>query len=358
MERFPWEPLFPFRHTYRHSHGTRPVLHCSSVSSALPSSKSSVSASAEAKRAVVELVNNVAEVIRGKDEVIRLCITALLARGHLLIEDIPGVGKTTLARALAASVGGTFKRIQFTSDLLPSDIVGVSMFKADKQDFEFRPGPIFANIILADEINRTTPRTQSALLEAMSEGQVSVDDVTHDLNDPFLVVATQNPAEHFGTYPLPESQMDRFLLRIRIGYPSAEQEKNILRERGAVDPIAQLRAVIDHDTLRALQDAVEQVQISEPLLDYAMQIIEHTRKSSRLEVGVSTRGAIAWYRAAQARAMVDGRDFCIPDDFKSLAVPALAHRVVLNSAHDSLSSSREEAESAIADIISRVAIPT
>lgn len=299
-----------------------------------------------------------AKVIRGKEEAISLCLTALLARGHLLIEDIPGVGKTTLARALAASVGGTFRRIQFTSDLLPSDIVGVSMFKADQQDFEFRPGPIFANVILADEINRTTPRTQSALLEAMSEGQVSVDDVTHDLADPFLVIATQNPAEHFGTYPLPESQMDRFLLRIRIGYPSAEQERKIMRERGASDPIAEIEPVIAHSTLRELQDAVERVKISDALLDYAMQIIEHSRKSARLEVGVSTRGAIAWYRAAQARAMVDGRDFCIPDDFKSLAIAALAHRVVLNSSHDSLSSSREEAESAISDIVSRVAIPT
>lgn len=327
------------------------------MSSAVPVSKDSDSGRA-AKQALQELANNVAKVIRGKDEVIRLCLTALLARGHLLIEDIPGVGKTTLARALAASVGGSFKRIQFTSDLLPSDIVGVSMYKSEQQNFEFRPGPIFANVILADEINRTTPRTQSALLEAMSEGQVSVDDVTHDLADPFLVIATQNPAEHFGTYPLPESQMDRFLLRIRIGYPSAEQERKIMRERGASDPIAELRPVIEHSTLRQLQDAVEEVAISDSLLDYAMKIIEQSRQSSRLEVGVSTRGAIAWYRAAQARAMVDGRDFCVPDDFKSLAIPALAHRVVLNSAHDSLASSREEAESAVADIVSRVAIPT
>jgi MoxR-like ATPase len=315
-------------------------------------------ATAEAREALEQLAANVALVIRGKDETIKLCITALLARGHLLIEDIPGVGKTTLARALAASVGGSFRRIQFTSDLLPSDIVGVSMFKANKQEFEFRPGPIFSNIVLADEINRTTPRTQSALLEAMSEGKVSVDDVTHELPDPFLVVATQNPAEHFGTYPLPESQMDRFLLRIRIGYPTAEQERLILRERGATDPVARLEAVIDHDTLSVLQDAVESVTISDALLDYAMSFVEQTRKSPRLEVGVSTRGAIAWYRAAQARAMVDGRDFCVPDDFKGLAVPALAHRVVLNSAHDSLAASREEAEAAIAEIAARIPIPT
>jgi MoxR-like ATPase len=242
--------------------------------------------------------------------------------------------------------------------MLPSDILGVSVFKSDKQDFEFRPGPIFANFVLADEINRTTPRTQSALLEAMSEGQVSVDDVTHDLADPFLVIATQNPAEHFGTYPLPESQMDRFLMRIRLGYPDPAQERAILRERGASDPIATLSPVIEHGTLAALQDAVEQVSITDALLDYALAIIERTRNSPRLEVGVSTRGAIAWYRAAQARALVDGRDFCIPDDFKSLAVPALAHRVVLSSAHDSLSSSREEAEQAITEITHRVQVPS
>lgn len=321
----------------------------SSVASALPS---------ESHTALRDLEQSMASVIRGKEEAIRLCITALLARGHLLIEDIPGVGKTTLARALAASVGGTFRRVQFTSDLLPSDIVGVSMYKSDKQDFEFRPGPIFSNIVLADEINRTTPRTQSALLEAMSESQVSVDDVTHELANPFLVIATQNPAEHFGTYPLPESQMDRFLLRIRLGYPSAEQERAILRERGASDPIEKLEAVLDHSTLADLQDSVEQVSISDSLLDYAMAVIEATRNSSRLEVGVSTRGAIAWYRAAQARALVEGRDFCIPDDFKGLAIPALAHRVVLNSAHDSLTSSREEAEHAIAEITTRIPVPT
>lgn len=326
------------------------------MSSAAPAPKNT--ANAEAHEALDRLAANVAKVIRGKDQAIKLCITSLLARGHLLIEDIPGVGKTTLARCLAASVGGSFRRIQFTSDLLPSDIVGVSMFKAKMQDFEFRAGPIFSNIVLADEINRTTPRTQSALLEAMSEGKVSVDDVTHDLPSPFMVIATQNPAEHFGTYPLPESQMDRFLLRIRIGYPDPEQERAIMRERGASDPVANLESVITHEMLAGLQDAVETVTISDSLLDYAMKFVEETRTSPRLEVGVSTRGGIAWYRAAQARAMVDGRDFCVPDDFKELAVPALAHRVVLNSAHDSLAASREEAEAAISDIASRIPIPT
>lgn len=304
------------------------------------------------------LEQSIAKVIVGKEQEIRLCLVALLARGHLLIEDIPGVGKTTLARSIAATVGGSFKRVQFTSDLLPSDILGVSMFKADKQDFEFRPGPIFSNIILADEINRTAPRTQSALLEAMSEGSVSVDDCTHKLPSPFLVIATQNPAEHFGTYPLPESQMDRFLLRIRLGYPGGEQERQILRARSAVDPVAAIEPAIGHEELLAIQDQVETVSISDALLDYAMDIVESTRNSSRLEVGVSTRGAIAWYRAAQASALMDGRNFCIPDDFKNLAVPALAHRVVLNSAHDSLSSSREEAEKCLLEIVSRVSVPT
>jgi len=338
------------------------VLHSGAVSSPAVASSESTTATTTRTTPLTEqlrtLEQNIAKVIVGKEEAIRLCLVALLARGHLLIEDIPGVGKTTLARSIAASVGGSFRRVQFTSDLLPSDILGVSMFKADKQDFEFRPGPIFSNIILADEINRTAPRTQSALLEAMSEGSVSVDDCTHELPTPFLVIATQNPAEHFGTYPLPESQMDRFLLRIRLGYPDGEQERNILRSRRAADPVAALEPVLSHEELQSIQDKVETVTIGDSLLDYAMDIIEGTRSSTRLEVGVSTRGAIAWYRAAQAGALLDGRNFCVPDDFKELAVPVLAHRVVLNSAHDSLSSSREEAEGCIEEIISRVTVPT
>ncbi len=314
-------------------------------------------ASQKAASSLREVEANIGRVIRGKSDAIRMCLTALLARGHLLIEDIPGVGKTTLARALAASLGGIFRRIQFTSDLLPSDILGVSVYKSDRQDFEFRSGPIFANVVLADEINRTTPRTQSALLEAMSEGHVSVDDVTHQLPDPFLVIATQNPAEHFGTYPLPESQMDRFLLRIRIGYPGREHERQVLRERRAADPVVDLEQVIDHASLRVLQDAVEEVRIDDQLLDYAMSVIEETRTAPALAVGVSTRGALAWYRAAQAFAVADGRDYCVPDDLKQLAAPALAHRVVLAAAHESLGRAREEAERAIGDIVSRVPVP-
>ncbi len=301
---------------------------------------------------------NVATVIRDKTEPIRYAITALLARGHLLIEDIPGVGKTTLARALAISLGGSFRRIQFTSDLLPSDIVGVSVYNADRQEFEFRRGPIFANVVLADEINRTTPRTQSALLEAMSDGQVSIDNTTHRLDQPFLVMATQNPVEHFGTYPLPESQMDRFLLRIQLGYPGREVERQLLRDRGGSDPVDAIEAVVDPAAISALQDAVDEVRVSDELIDYAMNIVAATRATPTLAVGVSTRGALAWYRAAQAHALVEGRDYCIPDDFKRLALPALAHRVMLTSAHESLGRAREEAERALGEILHRIPVPT
>src|SRR5262245_10732329 len=311
----------------------------------------------EALGALRAVENAIGGVIRGKPDAIRLALTCLLARGHLLIEDIPGVGKTSLARALAAAVGGSFRRIQFTSDLLPSDIVGVSIFRADQHIFELRRGPIFANVVLADEINRTTPRTQSALLEAMSEGQVSIDDQSHPLEPPFLVIATQNPTEHFGTYPLPESQMDRFLLRIRIGYPGRREESQILRERGAADPIAAIEPVIDHRTLLGLQDSVEAVAVSDALVDYAMNVVEETRRAPALAVGVPTRGALAWYRAAQAHALASGRQFCVPDDFKGLAPPALAHRVVLGAPTDSLARARDEAERIIADLLARVPVP-
>ena len=314
--------------------------------------------SGEALAALREVEANVSKVIRGKTQAIRYSLTALLARGHLLIEDIPGVGKTTLARALAVSLGGSFRRIQFTSDLLPSDIVGVSIFNVEQQSFEFRPGPIFANVVLADEINRTTPRTQSALLEAMSEEQISIDNDTHELPRPFLVLATQNPAEHFGTYPLPESQMDRFLLRIQLGYPSASVERQLLKERGGEDPVSEIEAVTHPAAIAELQNMVDHVRVDEQLLDYAMTIVEETRRSPTLAVGVSTRGALAWYRAAQAFALVEGRDYCIPDDFKNLASPALVHRVMLTTAQESLGRARQEAERAIADVIGRVPVPT
>jgi MoxR-like ATPase len=312
----------------------------------------------EALGALRRIEENVAKVIRGKPEAIRLSLTTLLAKGHLLIEDIPGVGKTTLARAMARSLGGTFRRIQFTSDLLPSDIVGVSVFNQEHHRFEFRPGPIFANVVLADEINRTTPRTQSSLLEAMSEGQVTVDSHTHVLDAPFFVIATQNPQEHYGTYPLPESQMDRFLLRIRIGYPPRDDERRLLLERGGDDLVEGLRPVTDGESLRALQQLVDDVRVEERLADYALRVVEESRRSPLLALGVSTRGAIAWYRAAQALALVSGRDFCLPDDFKTLAAPALAHRVVLSTQQESLGRAREEAERALSDILERVPVPT
>jgi MoxR-like ATPase len=314
--------------------------------------------SQEALGAQRRVEENVAQVIRGKPEAIRLALTTLLAKGHLLLEDVPGVGKTTLARALARSLGGTFRRIQFTSDLLPSDILGVSIYDQERNRFDFRPGPIFANVVLADEINRTTPRTQSSLLEAMSEGQVTVDTHTHVLDAPFLVIATQNPQEHFGTYPLPESQMDRFLLRIRLGYPAREDERRLLSERGGNDLVEDLRPVTDAESVRALQAMVDGVRVEERLVDYALRVVEESRRSALLSLGVSTRGGISWYRAAQAFALVSGRDYCIPDDFKSLATPALAHRVVLTSQQDSLGRAREEAERALAEILERVPVPT
>jgi MoxR-like ATPase len=280
---------------------------------------------------VSQLHRSLSHAIFGKEEAIQLALTALLARGHILIEDVPGVGKTTLAQALARSFRCTFQRIQFTSDLLPSDVVGVSVYNPESREFEFRPGPIFANVILADEINRTTPRTQSALLEAMNEAQVTVDGHTYPLPQPFLVAATQNPVEHHGTYPLPESQLDRFLLRIRMGYPSLETEKEILRKRSGLasdDPLRDFEPAADARDILAMQQAVALVRVDDALVEYALEIIGRTRTARELTLGVSPRGALMLQRAAQARAYLDGRDFCLPDDFKQLAIPVLAHRLI------------------------------
>jgi MoxR-like ATPase len=306
---------------------------------------------------VERLLGNIERVIRGKEDVVKLALTALLARGHLLIEDVPGVGKTTLAHALARTLGCTFQRIQFTSDLLPSDILGVSIFNPRTGEFEFKAGPIFANVVLADEINRTSPKTQSSLLEAMNEGQVSIDNRTHRLPRPFLVLATQNPVEHHGTYPLPESQMDRFLMRIRLGYPAEEVEKQILLERSGENPAETLPAAATADEVLELQRQVEHVVLEESLLDYLMAIVRETRSSPFLELGVSTRGALSLYRAAQARALVDGRDYCLPDDIQALVLPVLAHRVVLASQQENLGHQREEAERILQEILERVPLP-
>jgi MoxR-like ATPase len=315
----------------------------------------------DARAALKRLEARVGEVIHGKPEVVRLALCALAARGHLLVEDVPGVGKTTLARALARAIGGSFRRIQFTSDLLPSDILGVSVWQPDAGRFDFKPGPIFANVVLADEINRTTPRTQSSLLEAMSEGRVSLDNRTYPIEPPFLVVATQNPLEHFGTYPLPESQMDRFLLRIRIGYPDAAAERRVVTTPGGDDPVEELEPAVSASEVRAIQDAASAVRVEESLIEYAERVVAETRRSPFLALGVSTRGFQAWYRAAQARALADGRDYCVPDDLKELALPALAHRVVCAGAGGGESfharSVREEAERVLADLLERVPVP-
>jgi MoxR-like ATPase len=311
------------------------------------------------RAALRKLEAQIGKVIHGKPEVVRLAVSALAARGHLLIEDVPGVGKTTLARALARSMGGTFRRIQFTSDLLPSDILGVSIWQPELGRFEFKPGPIFANVILADEINRTTPRTQSSLLEAMSEGRVSLDSQTYALDEPFLVIATQNPLEHFGTYPLPESQMDRFLLRIRMGYPDASAERRVVTAPSGDDPIEELQPAVSAADVKAIQLAAAQVRVDDALLDYAERIVAETRRSPFLSLGVSTRGFQAWYRAAQARALAAGRDYAVPDDLKELALPALAHRVVCggNVGGEPLGRTREEAERILSELLERVAVP-
>lgn len=296
-------------------------------------------------------------VVRGKSEPVKLALVALLAEGHLLIEDVPGVGKTTLARSLAQAFACTFRRIQFTSDLLPSDILGISVFNQVDQAFEFRRGPIFANVVLADEINRTTPKTQSALLEAMSEGEISVDNQTHALPRPFMVVATQNPIEHHGTYPLPESQLDRFMLRIRMGYPEVEAEKDILRQSNHRPGAEQIAPALQAQDILEAQQAVTEVRVDESLLDYIMAIVEATRRSAFLLTGVSPRGSLALHRAAQALAYYEGRAYCIPDDIKRLALPALSHRVVVSAKYASPGNRSGEAEEILAEILQGIEIP-
>lgn len=303
-----------------------------------------------------ELLANISGVVLGKSDVARLCLVALLADEHILLEDVPGVGKTLMAKALSRSVDGTFCRVQFTPDLLPSDIVGSSIFNSQTSQFVFNAGPIFSNFVLADEINRAPPRTQSALLEAMSEAQVSVDGTTHSLAKPFMVIATQNPFEFEGTYVLPESQLDRFLLRISMGYPDREYESEIFQNHRSGDPVDDLKPVCDWQRVLDMQAAVREVTVEESISDYMLDVVHATRTSPDLSVGVSTRGALSWYRAVQAAAFVDGRDYAIPDDAKNLAVSVLAHRVQVRGSFQG--SQRDDVEAIIREIVSNVALPT
>jgi MoxR-like ATPase len=312
---------------------------------------------AVAPELLARVQQSVQSVIRGKDEVIRLALVGLLARGHLLIEDVPGVGKTTLAHALARSFDCAFQRIQFTSDMLPSDVIGVSVFSQQTQRFEFRPGPIFANIVLADEINRTTPKTQSALLEAMNENQVTVDNRTSLLPQPFMVMATQNPIEHHGTYPLPESQLDRFLMRLKIGYPSAESEKEILQDFAESDPLTNLKPVMTGPEVVEMQNRVRRVKVDEELVNYTLAIVEKTRQHEYLSLGVSPRGSMSLYRAAQALAFLEGRNYCIPDDFKRLVLPVFSHRCVVSSRYVSTLKKSEQTATLLEEIVNSTPVP-
>jgi len=311
----------------------------------------------EAAGKLARLQANVEQVIIGKTDAVRLTLTALLAQGHLLIEDIPGVGKTTLARALARSLDCPFQRIQFTSDLLPSDILGTAVFLQSRAEFEFRPGPVFTSILLADEINRTTPRTQSALLEAMNERQVTIEGRTYPLPRPFLVVATQNPLEHHGTFPLPDSQLDRFLISLQLGYPEREQELEILRRRSFLPSLDSLQPVLAAAEVVAYQELADQVRVDSSLLEYALALSQATRRHPRLHLGVSPRGALALKQAAKAHALLCGRDYCIPDDFKRLVLPVFSHRLLPGPQDDDPERRRMNVSQILEDILDTVPIP-
>ncbi len=312
---------------------------------------------ADPQAKIAALHDNIERVICGKSEAVTLAMVTLLARGHLLIEDVPGVGKTTLAHSFARSLNCSFKRIQFTSDLLPSDIIGLSVFNQHSREFEFRAGPIFANIVLADEINRTTPKTQSSLLEAMNDAQVSVENHTHALPRPFMVIATQNPVEYQGTFPLPESQLDRFLIRLHMGYPDAEDEKRILMARRVVGRADEIEPVLTAEEVLALQEEAGRVTMDDALTDYLMAIVTATRSRPDLDLGVSTRGAVFLYRAAQALAFVEGRTYCLPDDVKRLAIPVFAHRIVVNPGIESFGRRTDDAKDILTEILDQVPVP-
>ncbi|MCP4197403.1 MAG: AAA domain-containing protein [Proteobacteria bacterium] len=304
-----------------------------------------------------QIIEMIERALIGQRRAVELATCSFLAGGHLLIEDVPGVGKTTLARALAKVCGLEFRRIQFTSDLLPTDITGVSVWDSKKSEFRFKPGPIFGNVVLADEINRSTPKTQSALLEAMSERSVTVDGVCMELPAPFAVIATQNKQEHHGTYPLPESQLDRFLICISMGYPAAEAERRIVSRPSVNDPVDNIESVITSDLTREITRAVDEVRVDRDVLNYIMEIVEMTRKTDLLELGVGPRGGMALHRAARAHALLMGRDYCLPDDVKSLALPALVHRVVPAGTDWNEGNSRQTAGRAIKEILAQVEIP-
>jgi MoxR-like ATPase len=304
------------------------------------------------------LIDQVETVFRGKRETVRLSLASLLARGHILFEDIPGTGKTTLARALTAALGLEFRRVQFTSDLLPSDVLGVSVYNPRTHEFETRPGPIFTNVVLADEINRAPPRTQSGLLEAMQEGRVTIDERSYDLPRPFLVMATQNPLEQHGTYPLPESQLDRFLMRLSIGYPEPDEERSVLLQSvGTGDPVDRVRAVLDAAQVLALQDQVERVHAEPSLVDYLMAIVQATRTEARFRAGASTRGAIGLFRAARGYALVDGREFLVPDDVRRLVVPVLAHRLLPAGSSAATGEAYDESVAILDEIVASIPVP-
>ena len=303
---------------------------------------------------VTRLRENVQRVIVGKGEVINLALIALLCRGHILVEDVPGIGKTTLSKALAQSLGCTFTRIQFTPDLMPTDVVGVNFFNQKNGDFEFRPGPIFSQVVLADEINRATPRTQSALLEAMQERQCTVDGVTRSLPEPFLVMATQNPIEMEGTFPLPEAQLDRFMVRVKLGYPAPEEESDILLRFERDTLLPGLEAVSDGQELAQTQDRVSTVRVDEAVRTYVVGVVQATREHAALSLGASPRAGLALYKTAQARAAIDGRDFVIPDDVKELAPSVLAHRMILTSASRLRGRTTEQV---VGEVLSSVPVP-
>ena len=311
--------------------------------------------SVDAARVAASIVENVGRALEGKREQVELAVVALLAGGHLLVEDVPGVGKTTLARALARSVGLGFRRLQFTSDLMPADVLGGNVFDPAKGTFEFRPGPIFTHVLLADEINRTTPKTQSALLEAMGERRVSIDGVTHELDEPFFVVATQNPEEFYGTYPLPESQLDRFLVRLRLGHPAPEVERAVLARRRGRDPVEVLEAVATREDVLGAQARLDEVRMEDVVLDYLHRIVLATRQSPLIDLGASTRAALAFERATRAHALVRGRGYGTPDDVQALAVAVLAHRVRAAGERDV--GGRQDAERVVRELVASIPVP-